>query len=326
MSKLTTTKDVFKITLPTPFAVGDVNVYVVKGEALTLIDAGAKTEEAWQSFNEQLSQLGYKPSDIEQVVITHHHPDHVGLLDYFHKDIPVIGHPKNQPWISQDLQFFKNSEPFFNELFLQLGLNPAFVSLVDMKEDLAYSCHRSLTTRVGEGDTIDGMTGFKVIETPGHAQSHIVLYREDDGLLIAGDTLLARISPNPLLEPPQFGETTRPRPLIQYNDSLRKLVTLDVSKAVTGHGDDILNPYELIQERLLSQKERAYKVLDMLTKKPMTAFEVCTKLFPKVYVKQPLFTMSETVGQLDFLEEIGEIKIEVVNGQHIYHQYKSSPR
>ncbi|MEH7383066.1 MBL fold metallo-hydrolase [Bacillus sp. JJ1533] len=319
MSKLTTTKDVFKITLPTPFAVGDVNVYVVKGETLTLIDAGAKTEVAWQSFNEQLTQLGYKPSDIEQIVITHHHPDHVGLLDYFNSNIPIIGHPKNQPWISQDKQFFADNEPFYKELFTQLGLDPAFIALINMDEELEYSCRRSLTATVGEGDTIDGLTGFKVIETPGHAQSHIVLYREADGMLIAGDTLLAKISPNPLLEPPQFGETARPRPLIQYNNSLRKLLTLDMSKVVTGHGDDILNPHELIQERFVSQKERAYHVLDMIKEKPMTAFEVCTRLFPRVYLKQPLFTVSETVGQLDFLEEIGEIKIEVVNGQHIYH-------
>lgn len=319
MNKLTTTKDVFKITLPTPFAVGDVNVYVVKGEALTLIDAGAKTEEAWQSFNEQLAQLGYTPSDIDQIVITHHHPDHVGLLDYFNKDIPIIGHPKNQPWISQDKQFFVENEPFYNELFLQLGLDPAFINLIDMDEELEYSCRRSLTKTIGEGDIIEGMTGFKVLETPGHAQSHIVLYREEDGMLIAGDTLLAKISPNPLLEPPQFGETARPRPLVQYNNSLRKLLTLDMSKVVTGHGADIMNPHELIQERFVSQKARAYHVLQMIKKKPMTAFEVCTKLFPKVYLKQPLFTVSETVGQLDFLEEIGEIKIEVVNGQHIYH-------
>ncbi|MEH7222875.1 MBL fold metallo-hydrolase [Bacillus sp. JJ1566] len=319
MSKLTTTKDVFKITLPTPFAVGDVNVYVVKGDALTLIDAGAKTEEAWQSFNEQLAQLGYKPSDIEQIVITHHHPDHVGLLDYFNKDIPIIGHPKNQPWISQDKQFFNDNEPFYKELFTQLGLDPAFVTLIDIDEELEYSCRRSLTTTVGEGDTIAGLTGFKVLETPGHAQSHIVLYREEDGMLIAGDTLLAKISPNPLLEPPQFGETSRPRPLIQYNNSLRRLQTLNISNVVTGHGDDIVNAHDLIKERFVAQKERAYYVLEMIKKKPMTAFEVCTRLFPRVYLKQPLFTVSETVGQLDFLEEMGEIKIEVVNGQYMYH-------
>ncbi|MFT4415684.1 MBL fold metallo-hydrolase [Fredinandcohnia humi] len=319
MSVLTTMKDVFKITLPTPFPVGDVNVYVVRGDKLTLIDAGAKTEEAWQTFKYQLGELGYKPSDIEQVVITHHHPDHVGLLDYLNDELPVIGHPKNQPWISQDEVFFQKNEPFYLELFTQFGIDPAFIKNVDMTNELRYSCHRSLTMSVVEGDSLPGMMGWRVIETPGHAQSHIVLYRQEDGLLIAGDTILAKISPNPLLEPPQFGETTRPRPLVQYNASLRKLQKLQMTKVVTGHGDDVNLPHELIQKRLDSQKERAYGVLHMLREQPMTAFEVCTRLFPKVFHKQPVLTMSETVGQLDFLEDLGEINIEVVNKQFIYH-------
>lgn len=319
MSSLITTKDIFKITVPTPFPVGDVNMYLFKGDTLTLVDAGTKTEEAWESFIQQLSDLGYKPSDIDQVVITHHHPDHVGFLDYFPNELPVIGHHKNQPWISRDEQFFKANIPFYKELFTQLGIDPDLTNMINMNKELKYSCHRSLTSSVIENDSIPGMDGFTVIETPGHAQSHIGLFREKDGLFLAGDTLLAKISPNPLLEPPQFGETGRPRPLVQYNESLKKLQTLPLAKVMTGHGEDINNPFELIEHRLEEQKKRANQVLQMLREKPMTAFEVCLTLFPKVFLKEPVLTMSETVGQLDFLEELGEIKIEVVNEKYIYH-------
>ena len=72
--------DIAKIVLPTPFAVGDVNVYLVKGEELSLIDAGPQTEEAKQVLDRNLSELGYSISDIDQVVLTHHHPDHAGML------------------------------------------------------------------------------------------------------------------------------------------------------------------------------------------------------------------------------------------------------
>lgn len=312
--------DVFKFTLPTPFPVGDVNAYLIKGDMLTLVDAGVKTDEAWQSLIYQLKELGYTPTDIEQAVITHHHPDHIGLLDYFRDDLPIIGHPRNQPWISQDERFFQGNEQFFRELFTQLGIDPGFGKYVtDMRETLRYGCKRSLTIGVVEGDIIPGLPDWRIIETPGHAQSHIVLYREKDGLVMGGDQLLAKISPNPLLEPPQFGETVRPRPQIQYNHSLKKLLELDISMVVTGHGDDILHAHELIQKRLEAQKERAYHVLSMIREKPMTAFETCIQLFPKIFMKQPLLTMSETVGQLDFLEELGEIKINISNGQFIYH-------
>lgn len=72
-----------KLVIPTPFPVGDVNVYAVKGEKLTLVDAGPKTDEAWEALKSQLKELNLTPGDFEQVVLTHHHPDHAGSLDFF---------------------------------------------------------------------------------------------------------------------------------------------------------------------------------------------------------------------------------------------------
>ena len=69
--------NIAKISLPTPFPVGDVNVYVVKGEALTLIDAGVKTEAAWQRFTEELGSLRLKPEDIEIIVCATTTPDQI---------------------------------------------------------------------------------------------------------------------------------------------------------------------------------------------------------------------------------------------------------
>src|SRR3954462_2760367 len=88
-----------KITLPTPFPVGDVNVYLIKGERLTLVNAGVKTAESWSSFIEQLAELQLRPQDIEQVVLSHHHPDHVWMLEYFTDSLEVYGPPFNERWI-----------------------------------------------------------------------------------------------------------------------------------------------------------------------------------------------------------------------------------
>ncbi len=78
-----TTADIIPIRVPTPFAVGDVIVYLVKGDALTLIDCGPKTKEAAAALKEQLAAVHIEMSDIEQIVLTHHHADHAGLLDCF---------------------------------------------------------------------------------------------------------------------------------------------------------------------------------------------------------------------------------------------------
>ncbi|MCG3024469.1 hypothetical protein, partial [Escherichia coli] len=59
---------------------------------------------------------------------------------------------------------------------------------------------------------------------------------------------------------------------------------------------------KLVSERLTKQRERAEKVYQLLKNKPMSAFDVCKFLFPSVYEKELGLTMSETVGQLDYLE------------------------
>ena len=85
--------------MPTPFPVGDVNVYLVKGDALTLIDTGVNTEESKETLSYKLGELRLKITDIEQVILTHHHPDHAGALDFFDQDVPVYGHQNNQRWL-----------------------------------------------------------------------------------------------------------------------------------------------------------------------------------------------------------------------------------
>ncbi|NJM52363.1 MAG: MBL fold metallo-hydrolase, partial [Blastocatellia bacterium] len=70
---------VISIALPTPFLVGDVNVYVIDDEPLTLIDTGPKTPEAAQALRDGLSRNGIKLSDIQRIILTHAHEDHCGL-------------------------------------------------------------------------------------------------------------------------------------------------------------------------------------------------------------------------------------------------------
>ena len=127
---VTTPCNIHCISLPTPFPVGDVNVFIVESDRLTLIDAGVKTEDAWQYFVEGLEKIGYSPDDIEQVVLTHHHPDHVGMLDYLNENIPVFGHRYNRPWLIRDPLFFEKHDQFFEKLFRNLGLDEQFIQKV----------------------------------------------------------------------------------------------------------------------------------------------------------------------------------------------------
>jgi glyoxylase-like metal-dependent hydrolase (beta-lactamase superfamily II) len=300
-----------KLTLPTPFPVGDVNAYLIKGDRLTLIDAGTKTPDAWDSFKSQLGELNLRPEDIEQVILTHHHPDHVGLLDYLSPELEVYGHYLNERWIKRTEEFEREHRHFYEKIFNQFGIpQPYFLPSVKvMKKTMVFSCDRSLTGIVKESDVPPALPGWHILETPGHAQSHIVLLREQDGVMIAGDTILAGISPNPLLEPPLPGETERPQPLVQYNASLGKLLEYPVQLVYTGHGKEITELHALIEKRLGRQHERAMQVREMLAGKSSTVYEICQQLFPGIYERELNLTISETVGQLDYLQSLDAVSV-----------------
>ncbi len=316
----TLVNNIAKITLSTPFAVGDVNVYLVKGDALTLVDAGPLTDTAWLQLTEQLSLLGYTPHDIEQIVLTHHHPDHAGLLDRFSSSIKIFGHNYNKFWLHRDDYFHEVYDRFFLQLSIESGLPKEYLqSIHTFKSPLKFMGDRKLDHEIREGDTIPGMEDWTVIETLGHAQSHLSFYRERDGVLIAGDHILANISPNPLIEPPFEGDRERSKPLLQYNASLKKLLDIPISLAYTGHGDNIEDVHGLIPRRLGKQDERARGVLEMVKGNRLTVFDICKTLFPSVYRKELGLTLSETIGQLDYLESLHYIKKEMHDG--IYHYF-----
>ena len=78
-------------------------------------------------------------------------------------------------------------------------------------------------------------------------------------------------------------------------------------KIYSGHGNEVYNVYDLLTTRLEKQKERAMKVLDMMKDGEKTIFELTQELFPKVYEKELGLTLSETIGQVDYLMENGYI-------------------
>jgi glyoxylase-like metal-dependent hydrolase (beta-lactamase superfamily II) len=313
------TETISQITLPTPYPVGDVHVYLLKGDTLSLIDAGVNTDEAWNIFKQQLKDLGFHPSDIEQIILTHHHPDHTGLVGRFDHDPKVYGHSLNHLWLTKDQDYFAFYVRFFEETYKEFAVPEEYFYLLKiLKESLKYGGSGYLTNALSEGDELPGHPGWKVIETPGHAMSQLSFYHEENHSFFAGDVILQHISPNPLIEPPLKEGLPRPKPLILQRESLMKLANYPIQKVYPGHGPIFTGVKTLIKERLEKQERRAEKVYRFLEKESLTVFEVCKQLFPSKYDTQLGLTMSETVGQLDYLESIGKVKKEKQSGYYVY--------
>lgn len=297
---------IHKISIPTPFAVGDVNSYLLKGDTLTLIDVGPKTEEARKVLFAGIKEAGYAPTDIEQVLLTHHHPDHSGWVEAFEK-ATILGHAYNQPWLTKDKDFFQFHDEFYLQSLIEEGVPESYLHWVEkMKRPLHFIGNRPMETILKEGDVLPGHAEFVVLETLGHAQSHLSFWSEKEKVLIGGDLIIEKVSSNPLIEPP-LNKGKRTKSMLQYNASLKRIQELPVEKVYSGHGNEVYNVYNLLTVRLEKQKERAMKVLDMMKDGEKTIFELTQQLFPKVFEKELGLTLSETIGQADYLMENGYI-------------------
>lgn len=312
-------QSVFQITLPTPFSVGDTHVYLIKGDILSLVDAGVKTKEAWEALKVQLAEIGYTPQDIEQIILTHHHPDHTGLVEQFPRVEHIVAQEDVNIWLTKDEAYFQHYEQFFSSCFIKWGVPKSYHYYLDrLREPLALSGEGQLTKSLQEGDYLPGYEDWNVIDTKGHAQTHLSFFNEKQGLLIGGDHLLYHISPNPLLEAPYQHSLKRTKPLLQYRANVEKCLDLNIRQILPGHGPVFSDIKTQILKQRSKQEKRAQKVLQIIEETKQTPFEICKKLFPKHYETQLDLTMSETIGQLDYLEDLGLVFSAEQNGVCYY--------
>lgn len=312
---------IHKIITPTPFAVGDVNSFLVKGDALSLVDAGSKTPEAYEALQYGIKQAGYQMKDIEQVILTHHHPDHTGWVEAF-EHAEIIGHEYNEPYLQRDENFLAFNEQFYRDRLLEEGVPEEYLFWVKrMKRSSNLMGSGVLHHTLTEGDIVPGHPDWIVMETPGHALSHLVFWNEKTGEIIGGDLILPKVSSNPLIEPPLDPTAERSKSLLQYNASMKRLLELPVQIIYAGHGEEVRNSHALIKDRLEKQHQRAMIVYAMLEKGPRTIFDLTKELFPQAYKKELGLTLSETVGQTDYLVQEGLIREEKdENGIYYYEQ------
>ena len=308
-----------KIIIPTPFAVGDVNSYLIKGDTLTLIDAGPKTPEAWEALTKGIKDFGAQAKDIEQVILTHHHPDHAGWVDGF-ENAKLYGHPYNDPWLRRDQQFFDYHDAFYLDRLTEEGVPGDLQFWVKkMKRPLNLLGNRPLDKTINEGDRLPGHSDWQVIETLGHAQSHLSFWNETTKEMIGGDHVIAKVSSNPLIEPPLDPSQGRPKSLLQYNASLSRLLDMPIDVIYSGHGEEVYNVHELVTTRLAKQHQRAMKAFRIIGNQKLSVYELTKELFAHAYEKELGLTLSETIGQLDYLLEEGFIKEQMADNGIFYY-------
>jgi glyoxylase-like metal-dependent hydrolase (beta-lactamase superfamily II) len=304
---------IHRITIPTPFAVGRVNVYLIKDDPLTLVDAGPNSGTSFDELTSGLAALGHSLEDIELVVLTHQHIDHLGLVSLVAQrsgaDVAAID--VAVPFVENYSQEAQKDDEFARSVMLRNGIPEDVVSaLTSVSQAFRAWGARADVTRVltdGEEMRFRDRT-LHVHHRPGHSPTDTVFHDRERRILIAADHLLGHISSNPLITRPLDGSGERPQALVTYLRSLEATREMDVELVLPGHGDPITDHRALIDERFALHRRRADKIHALIAERPRTAYEVAQALWGNVAVTQAYLTLSEVLGHVDVLTNTGRVR------------------
>jgi glyoxylase-like metal-dependent hydrolase (beta-lactamase superfamily II) len=312
---------IIRIPVPTPFYVGPVNVYLISEEPLTLIDTGPKTREALEALKEGLRRERVRVSDVRRIVLTHAHEDHCGLAKALRdeaKDAEVFVHGWETGHRAGRLEYGEN-----RALLERAGVPPdelegmrrMYAGVRRFADALEDHEHSEL---VDDEELKFDKGALRVVHTPGHTPGSCSFLREADRTVIAGDCVLKRITPNPVLSPDPVDPTRRFRSLAEYLVSLARLRSLAPTLVYGGHGDPVEDYEELFHRYLRAIDERQAEVIRLIPKAGATAWDVAQELFPGSDDVHRFLAVSETVAHLDYAHTEGKLAVELNAGREVY--------
>jgi glyoxylase-like metal-dependent hydrolase (beta-lactamase superfamily II) len=301
------------LPVPTPFAVGTVNAYLVEGDPLTLVDSGPNSATALSGLERGLQDVGYALSELELLVVTHQHMDHMGLagtiVERSGARVACLGllAPVLEDWTRHAAQ----DDDDAYALMLRHGVSGHVAEALHAMAKLirGWGASSPVDRLVRDGETLAlGAREVQALHRPGHSPSDTLLHDARARIVIAGDHLLARVSSNAAISRPLGDwDGRRPKTLTQYRQSLRETRAMDVDVVLGGHGGPVTDHRALIDDRLRQQDHRAERVLELLADGPCCAHELATMLWGQVAVTQAYLTLSEVLGHLDLLISDGRV-------------------
>jgi glyoxylase-like metal-dependent hydrolase (beta-lactamase superfamily II) len=293
--------------------VGRVNCYLVEDEPLTLVDAGPNSATSLTALEAALAEHGRRVDDLERIVLTHQHIDHIGLVDILaqRSGAEVCALAALAPWLAHYKREMQAGDDFAAQIMLRNGIPQDVVHALQAVSSgfRAWGAAANVTRPLRDGELLAfAGRSWRVHHRPGHSPSDTVFHEEDSGLLLGGDHLLAHISSNPLISLPLDGSAQeRPRALMSYLDSLRRTREMDVQAVLGGHGEPVKDHRALIDRRFAMHERRAGRLHGLIAERPRNAYELAQEMWGNVAVTQAYLTLSEVLGHVDLLIDEGRV-------------------
>lgn len=210
------------------------NVFLLLDKKLTLVDTGLRGRTS--HILKEVENLGYSPSDIANIILTHHHADHIGSLAELKKatGAKIMAHPLDAPYIEGRLPQPGPARPKW------------LVKVLSPFRGLWASLPVGVDSLLNDGAELPILGGTKVLHTPGHTLGSISLLIHQEKLVIVGDLLRNTLG----LKPPMGLFTVD---IGQEINSMKKLARLDFDTVCFGHGKPLMHEARKAVARLANK-------------------------------------------------------------------------
>lgn len=307
-----------KLVIPTPFPVGPINIYLVVEDPLTLVDTGPKTDEALTAVRDQLRKFGFATKDIKRVILTHTHEDHCGLA-------ATIQHESGarvyvHEWEFRNISVHRQTR-VNGDLLRRAGVPPEELERMAGRYELIHAFADAVEETEAyrdEHEFVFATGSLRVVHTPGHTPGSCCLLREANRLVLAGDTVLKSITPNPVLNADPIDPQRRFPSLGEYLVSLARLRQLAPTLIKTSHGDDVTDYEEHFHRSIRHIQDRQATVISLIPKQGVSAWEISTLLFPKVDSINRFLATSEAIAHLDLAVADERVRVEKRDGVEFF--------
>jgi glyoxylase-like metal-dependent hydrolase (beta-lactamase superfamily II) len=305
-----------QIQAPLPH-IRSVNIWLLRGAPLTLIDTGPRSDEALSALEAGLRRERVRIEDIELVIPTHHHLDHSGLVATIvaRSGARVAALDRAADYGARYYERSASDRSFSRELMRHHGVPESVMDANEGFWDYIRDTSEPYRTdvRLSDGDLVRaGGRELRVLARPGHSTTDTLLVDDRSTTAFVGDHLLAGISSNTEVVPAAEPDGSRPRARIEYLGNLRRTASMPLDRLLTGHGDPVTDHRRLVNRRLAEHRRRCRRILEVLEEGSANAYGIAGRLWSARTVReQPLLVVWEVLGHLDLLLDAAAVSEEV---------------
>ncbi|HEX8906840.1 MAG TPA: MBL fold metallo-hydrolase, partial [Longimicrobiaceae bacterium] len=260
----------------------EVHAYLAElgGGGWMLVDGGLGTGEAWAALEAGVAEAAGGWGSVTVHVVTHMHMDHVGLAARVRRasGAPVLMGRLDAERMAHAAAHPDEEAEYRRGLFRRCGAPAEWIDAVESGRATAQSLAPPVeadATLDGESGDVPGAGGWRFAWTPGHTAGHVSLHRPADGVLIAGDAVLPRITPT-------LGvNRQRADPVGDYVAALARLEAMDLRVILPGHGDPIVGDGGArLRELRTAAEGETETVASLIDAEPATVWELVDRRYP----------------------------------------------